>query len=190
MPVTSNDVANQAIQFIGDNAGPFVTGQYPTFDNSTSGMALQKLYGAVVQTVGRQHGWDMARNTIALTLSGNTAPFPWTYEYLYPTNGIEVWQLMPTAVSDLNNPLPTDWVVANAVVTGQQQRVIETSLINALAVYNNNPNENTWDSLFREAVVRLLASELASALFGKPDVAQNYLESGGAFENIGEARDG
>jgi len=39
-------------------------------------------------------------------------------------------------------------------------------------------------------VVRALASELAMALFGKPDVAQMYLESGAAFESIGEGRSG
>ncbi len=189
MPVTSNDIANQAIQLMGDNQPP-VTGQAPTFDTSPAGVALSKLYSACVQTVARQFEWDMARNTVNLTLSGNPAPFPWTYEYLYPTNGVEVWQLAPASLSDANNPLPTNWVVANSVVTGQQQRVIQTNLQNALAIYNNNPNENTWDAGFREAVVRLLASELALALSGKPDTAQMLLTSGSAFEAIAERRDG
>jgi hypothetical protein len=188
MPITSNDIANQAIQLIGDNQ-PLVTGFAPTFDSSTAGIALSKIYPAVVQTVGRQFAWDMARSTVALTLSGNTAPFPWSLEYLYPTNGIEVWQLHPNTLGDVNNPLPYNWSVANTVVGGQQQRVIWTNLANAWATYNNNPNENTWDSLFREAVVRLLASELAMAVAGKPDAAQSYLESGGAFESIGETRE-
>jgi hypothetical protein len=131
----------------------------------------------------------MARNTIALTMSGNTPPFPWTFEYLYPTNGIEVWQIHPDNLADVNNPLPINWNVANAIVTGQQQRVVWCNLANAQATYNNNPNENSWDSLFREAVVRLLASELSMAVAGKPDAAQAYLESGGAFETIGEARE-
>ena len=187
MPITSQDVANQAIQLIGNNQPP-VTGFAPNFDNSASGIALQKLYGPCVQTIGRQFQWDMARGQIALTLSGNTAPVEWSFEYAYPTNGIEVWQLLPPTFADVNNPLPINWVVANNVIGGQQQRVIWTNLANAVANYNNNPNENTWDSIFREAVVRLLASELAMALSGKPDAAQSYLESGGAFENIGEAR--
>ncbi len=186
--ITSNDIANQAIMLVGDNQ-PLVTGFAPTFDSSTAGIALSKLYGPVVQTVGRQFAWDMARQTIALTLSGNTAPFPWSFEYFYPTNGIEVWQLHPNSVADANNPLPQNWNVANGVIAGQQQRVIWSNLASAYATYNNNPNENTWDSLFREAVVRLLASELAMAVAGKPDVAQSYMETGGAFEGIGEARE-
>lgn len=187
MPVTSNDVANQAIALMGNNQ-PFVTGNAPAFDNSASGKALQKLYAPCIQTVGRQWQWDMARNTIALTLSGNVAPVPWSLEYSYPTNGIQVWQLMPASLADVNNPLPVNWVVANAVVAGQQQRVIHTDLAIARAVYNNNPNENTWDSGFREAVVRLLASELSMALAGKPDMVESMLQSGAAFENIAEKR--
>ena len=187
MPVTSNDIANQAIQLIGDNQ-PAVTGQAPNFDTSAAGLALARLYAPCVATVGRQYSWDMARQTIALTLSGNVAPFPWAFEYLYPTNGIQVWQVHPGNLGDVNNPFPTNWLVGNAVITGQQQRVVWTNLAGAFATYNNNPNENTWDSLFREAVVRLLASELSMALAGKPDAAQNYLESGGVFENLGENR--
>ena len=188
MPVDSNQVANQAIQLLGDNE-PAVTGQAPNFDSSTAGIALSKLYGPVVQTVGRQFAWDMARKTVALTPSGNTAPFPWSFEYLYPPNGIEVWQLQPGNLADVNNPLPINWNVANAIIAGQQQRVVWTNLSSAYATYNNNPNENTWDSLFREAVVRLLASELAMALAGKPDVQQSNIEIGGAFENLGEQRE-
>jgi hypothetical protein len=188
MPITSNDVANQAIQLIGDNQ-PAVTGQAPTFDTSAAGLALAKIYAPCVATVGRQFAWDMARNTIALTLSGNTAPFPWSFEYLYPTNGIEVWQLHPNSLGDVNNPLPIRWNVANAIVAAQQQRVVWSDLANAHCTYNNNPNENTWDSLFREAVVRLLASELAMAIAGKPDAAAEYLQSGGAFEGLGEVRE-
>jgi hypothetical protein len=189
LSVTSNDIANQAIQYMGGNQPP-VTGQAPNFDNSAAGVALSKIYSACVATVARQFEWDMARSTVSLTLSGNPAPFPWIYEYKYPLNGIEVWQLAPATLADPNNPLPTTWVVTNAVVSGQQQRVIQTNLQNAVAIYNNNPNENTWDASFREAVVRLLASELAMALAGKPDTSAQLLQSGSAFEAIAEGRDG
>lgn len=187
MPVTSNDIANQAIQYIGDNQPP-VTGQAPTFDNSTAGEALQKFYLPVVQSVGRQWGWDFARKTVQLGLSGGTAPYPWTYEYNYPPNGIQVWQVFGQ-LSDRNNPVPTTFAIANNVVSGQQIKVIHTDIQNAYCTYNNNPREDVWDPLFREAVVRLLASVLAMAIAGKPDTAQSYLESASAFEGIGEGRD-
>jgi len=190
MPVTSTDIANQAVNLMGDNQPP-VTGVAPNFDDSRAGKALRYIYTPTVQTVGRQFEWDMSRRTVALTPSGNAAPFPYAFEYLYPTNGIEVWQLFPpqAAVPDLNNPLPTNWTVGNAVVTAQQRKVIWTDLDDALCVYNNNPNEDTWDPLFREAVVRLLASNLAIALAGKPDTSEVLLKSGAAFEQLAEQRD-
>ncbi len=186
---TSTDVANQAIQMIGDNQLP-VTGVDPTWDDSAAGVALQKLYGPCVATVGDQFGWDFQRNTASLTLSGNVAPVPWSFEYIYPTNGVDVWQLMPAVIADANNPLPINWNVANTLVGGVQTKVIQTNQASAKAVYNNSPTENTWDPLFREAVARLLASELAMAIAGKPDVAEAYLSSGAAFESLGERRGG
>ena len=185
MTVTSNDVANQAIQLIGNNVRP-VTGNAPSFDSSTAGVALAALYTPAVQTIGRQFGWDFSRNLVTLTTTGNT-PFLYTYEYLYPTNGVEVWQVLPATV-DANNPLPVTWTVANTLVSSVQTKVIQTNAANAKAMYNNAPTETTWDPLFREAVVRLLASELSMALFGRPDSAESYLQSGAAFESLGEAR--
>jgi hypothetical protein len=187
--VTSNDIANQAIQIIGDNQPP-VTGVAPNFDTSAAGIALSKLYTPCVQAVARQFGWDFTRNTVALTPSGNAAPFPWTVEYNYPSNGVEIWQLTPPNLSDPNNPLPVNWAVANTVVLGVQTRVIHANLVGALAVYNNAPAESAWDSLFREEVVRLLASELAMALAGRPDTAQSLLDSAGGFGSLNEGRMG
>ena len=92
-------------------------------------------------------------------------------------------------MTDANNPLPINWSVGNAIVGGNQVRVIHTNQINANAVIDNFPVENTWDDLFREAVVRLLASNLALATAGKPDLSKDLLESGGGFESIGQERD-
>ena len=189
MAVDSNAIANQAIIAMGGNQPP-VVGNAPNFDNSTAGKALAKIYTPCVATVMREWEWDFARNTIALVATGNAPPFPWTQEYSYPTNGIQVWQLAPAALADPNNPLPINWEIANAVVGGIQQRVVHTNLANAIVIYNNNPSEATWDTLFREAVVRLLASELAIAIAGKPETSQLMLESGSAFESLAEQRQG
>ncbi len=101
---------------------------------------------------------------------------------------MEVWQLVPATLTDPNNPVPITWNVGNALVSSVQTKVIWTNLASAHAYYNNNPTENVWDPLFREAVVRLLGSELSIALNGRPDTAEGLLNSGAAFENIGEAR--
>lgn len=183
---TSTDLANEALLLIGGNQ-PKVTGVAPTFDNSTAGQALQLLYVPAFRAALRQFGWDFARATYTLVLSGNPAPYPWTYEYLYPPNGVQVNSLLNPA-DDVNNPIPYNFNVANAVVTGVQQRVIWTTLQNARCRYTNQPNENTIDDDFHQAFVGLLASALGMAIGGKPDVAQAMLERGGSFEKIGEAR--
>lgn len=187
MTVTSNTIANQAIQLIGDNQPP-VTGLAPNFDGSAAGKALANLYLPAVQTIMRQFGWDLARSNAALALSGNAAPFPWAFEYVYPANCIQVWQLTPAVLADPNNPLPVQWDVGNTLIAGVQSKVIWANLANAQLVYNNGPDENTWDPLFREAVVRLLASELAIVIGGKPDTAQLNLQAGNGFEQMAEDR--
>src|ERR1041385_1722918 len=179
-PLTSTDIANQALQLIGDNETS-VTGLYPNFNSYSkfaAGIALNLLYGTAIQAVLRQHSWDFARAEAPLVLSGNTAPSEWLYEYLYPNNAVQVWQLKPTTLIDPNNPIPIRWVRANTVVSGNQVSVIWTNLTNAIAIFNDNPLESTWPADFQQAVIRLLASELATALAGRPDTAQMMMESG------------
>lgn len=189
MPVTSNDIANQAVQLVGANQ-PVIVGVAPNFDDSTAGMALKWLYAPCVAAVARQFEWDFSRKTVALALTGNAAPVPWAFEYRYPPNGVEVWQLMPATIVDPNDPLPFNFVIANAVDAGSQKRVIHANLPNAVAVYNNNPGEDSWDALFRQGVVEFLARCLALAIEGKPDAAQALLSSGAAFSGIGQTRQG
>lgn len=186
--VTSTDIVNQALQLVGGNQA-LVTGTAPTFDSSTAGVAASLLYTPAVQTVARQFGYDFSRNTAALVASGNAAPFPFAFEFLYPTNGIQVRQLTPAALADKNNPLPINWAVANAMVGGVPTKVIHTNLAAGNAVFTNQPTENTWDPLFREAVVRLLASELAMAIESKPDTSRDAFEQATGFEQVGETRD-
>jgi hypothetical protein len=189
MPVTSNDIANQALQMVGGNT-PAIVGLAPTFDDSTAGKALRWLYDAVVGSVARQFEWDFARKTAALALSGNVAPVPWAFEYAYPAGAAEVWQVMPSTVVDPNDPLPINFVIANNVVSGSQARVVHTNQATAVAVYNANPNENTWDFEFRAAVVDLLARCLALAIEGKPDLSMALLNSGAGFAQLGQSRQG
>lgn len=188
MTVTSTDIANQAIYYMGDNTQP-VTGTAPNFDDSKAGVALRYLYEPCVQFVARQWEWDMARSSAALTASGNIAPGGWDYEYLYPTSAVQVWQLAPATQTDRNNPLPVNWVRGNTLVDGTQTSVIWSNLADAVAVFNNNPTENDWDAGFREAVVRLLASELAIALAGRPETSQVLFQSGSAALAAAKTRD-
>jgi|GEM_PF-2522729 len=191
MPVVSTDIANQALQMIGGNQ-PAVTGLAPTFDDSTAGKALQKLYLPCVAFILRSYGWDATRRQIALSASGNVGPFTLGYsrEYIYPPFALEIWQMIDPANTDPNDPLPTTWNVGNTQVGGVQTKVIWTDIDGALAILNNNPTENVWDASLRETVVRYLASELAQAISGRPETEQSQLSIAQAASKIGEARNG
>ncbi len=187
--VTPTDIVNQAIQLYGNNQSP-VTGSYPNFDTSTAGVSAKNLYGPCVKTVMRQYSWDFSRFVAALTLSGGTAPIPWTFEYLYPDDGIEILQLTPDVLADPNNPLPLNWTVGSALVSAVPTKVIWADQSNAQAVYTSFPPPTLWDAGFREAVVRLLASEMGMGTAGKTDTSAKLLENAGAFENAAESRNG
>lgn len=186
---TPVQIVNEAIQLMGDNQKP-VTGTYPSFDGSAAGIAASYLYGPCVAAVGRQFEFDFGRATGALVVTGNTAPFPWAYEYTYPAAALEIWQVMPGSLTDTNNPLPTNWTVGNTLVAAVQTKVIWADLVSARAVYNNNPDPSIWDALFHQAVVRLLASEFAIALGGRPETSSVLLNSAGVFSGAAMTRDG
>lgn len=185
--MNETDIVNQAIYILGDDQ-PLVIGAFPTFDGSPAGKAAAQLYGPAVATIARQFGWDFSRNWVTLVTTGNTPPPDWSQEFLYPTMGVEVRQLRPTTVADPNNPLPTTWNVGNTLVSSVPTKVIWTNLADALAVFTNQPGPDLWDALFRESVVRLLASEFAVALAGKPDTSRDLLEQAGGFTQIGAMR--
>lgn len=186
---TPADIVNRATQFIGgyNNQGP-VTGSPPNFDGSPIGLAAGTLYAGVVQTVGRQFGYDFSRNTAALVLSGNAAPFPWAFEYLYPTNGIQVRTLLPASLADPFDPVPINFDVANVSVGAAPTKVIHSNEPSAAATFTNQPPETLWDALFTEQVVRLLAEELALAIPGRPDTSRDLLTEAQAFGALGEQR--
>ena len=187
---TSTTIGQQALNLIGGNF-PALTGVAPNFDSSTAGKALASIYVPTVQAVQRQHGWDASRRVFALVPSGNAAPFPFgfTREYVYPTNGIEVWEVQPLVPVDVNDPLPLNNSIGNTLVNGVQTKVIWCDVPNAYATYNNNPSEATWDALFTEAVVRVLASKLALVLVSKPETATFMGQTGQQAGEMNKMRD-
>lgn len=184
---TSNSVVNQALVAMGYDGNP-ITGQSPTFDTSTAGKVAALYYQEAVGVVLRQSDFGFARMELALALSGNIAPFPFAYEYAWPANCVQLLQLTPGTLTDPNDPRPIEWTPGNAQISSAQARVIWTNLVNAKAYFTGYATEATWDSGFREALVRLLASVFALAVAGKPEGAQMLLESYGQFQGAAEAR--
>lgn len=187
---SSIDIVNEALQLVGDNMAP-VTGALPNFDSSAAGVAAKYLYTPTVQAVARRFGWDFSRNVATLELTGHTAPYPWAFEYAYPSSGIQIRQLMPQIPPfiDVNNPLPVNMEIGNSIVNNVPTKVIWCDIENAVARITNQPNENLWDPLFRDAVMRLLGSSLGMALAGRPETARDLIESYMQVEALAETRD-
>lgn len=175
MAVSSQDVVNEALALIGYDGNP-VSAPAPNFDSSTPGQIAQRTYPYAVAAVGRLTAWSFPRTVNPLVATGNAAPFPWAYEYGYPARCIDIWQLAPTTLADLNNPVPEKWARGVAMVSGVQSSVLWVNLSPALAIFNGNPIESVWDALFREQVVMYLAGRFGIASLGKPDIAELYVE--------------
>lgn len=190
MTTTSADIVNRAVQLIGgyDNNPP-VTGTPPNFDGTTIGKAAGAIYVEVLQSIGREFGYDFSRNVAALVATLNTAPLGWAYEYLYPTNGIQVRQILPAALADANDPLPINWEVGNALVSSVAKKVIWANEANAKAKISNQPPEDTWDPLFSEAVVQMLASKLSMAVPGRPDTMRELYGTAANVQQVSTTRD-
>lgn len=192
MPQTSNTVANQALDLVGNNS-PKVSGFAPTWDSSPAGKVLQDIYDQTVAEIQRQYAWDASRRVVELVLSGNTGPYlagQYDNEYLYPGNGVEVWEVQPGVATDKNDPTPFNATIGNTLVSGVQRKVIWTDLDDAIAIYNNNPTESVWDPGFTGAVVRSLASKLALALAGRPETAAAMGQAGQQAAQINSTRGG
>ena len=187
MAQTSQDVANEALVDVGWNKVQ-VTGFAPTFDNTTVGLILQRIYQPCVAAVLRQYPWECGKQIgLALTLSGNVAPTPFAYEYLYPPPCVQFLQLMPSAIIDPNDPLPQFWNIGNSQVASVMTKVIWTNVANARGAYTIYPTEAIWDAGLREAVVKRLGRDLAFAL-SKPETASVLSEEAMQELAMGVAR--
>ncbi len=114
---TPADIVNRALQFVGgyNNQEP-ITGNPPTFDNSVIGLSAGALYDSTVATVARLYGMDFSRCVADLVLSSvGTGKLGLAFEYVYPSNGIQVRQLIPPTF-DANDPKPQRWVVGNNTI--------------------------------------------------------------------------
>jgi hypothetical protein len=186
-PIGPADIVNRATVLMGGfNSNVPITGVPPTFDGTPLGLAAGAAYGGVVQTIGKSWGWDFERSIATLVPSGGTPPMWWSAEYLYPTNGIEIRQVVLPTMTDPNNAVPVRWTVGNSTVAGITSRIIWCNISGALAVITSTPPEGAWDAGFTEQVIRLLASEMAMGVAGRPETGQLEYErsnnSGQAFQ--------
>jgi len=136
-------------------------------------MAAKKsldIYAQTRDAVLREGDWQFAEQIVAATLTGNAAPFPWTYEYTYPANCLKIRNIFSsTYTTDTNNPTPTLWTVADSAAA---VKVIWSKATGATLVYTAQvTNPANWEPGFVEALVAALGRRLAAVLVS-PDVAK------------------
>src|SRR5271165_809322 len=73
-----------------------------------SKMALD-LYSQTRDAVLREINPDFAKEIASAVLSGQPAPIPWAYSYIYPAACLRVRNVY--IAGDANNPLPVLWTV-------------------------------------------------------------------------------
>jgi hypothetical protein len=185
---TSASIVNRALAEI---AGQYsVTGTNPTFDGSAAGNAAGTLYNGAVNLLLRQSDYEFSRTTVALTPLVVATPLNWTYAFLYPTDCLKIRQVFPTIATPDYDPQPILWDVATVAISGFQNRAIYTNIAPASLVYTTSSvTENEWDSMFEEAMVRYLASELAMAIGGRPDFSKEMLGVAGGLSQESGGKD-
>lgn len=185
-------IVNRAIQEIAGQATVIGTvGAFtgPDGTQSTYSEAANILYTAAVNFMLRSQDWEFAFTQLPLVASGGAPAYPWTAEYLYPDDCQRLRQVYPATWTP-TDPQPVRWTFSNAIVATVERRVILCTVAGALAAYTTSAvTEDMWDPIFAEGVVRLLASEFAMAVAGRPDYAAKMLEWSGSIAGDGAGRD-
>ena len=93
-----------------------------------------------------------------MALSGKAAPFPWSFEFVYPANCAQFLEISPPTIADPNNPVPYDKARGTSIVSGVQISVIWANINPAVGIFTGLPVESAWDGLFEADVIRYLTS--------------------------------
>jgi hypothetical protein len=158
------------------------------YDGSDAANAALDIYSQTLDATLRVGDWGFAQKIAAATLSGQTAPPPWAFEYTYPTDCIRVRNVFYASyLADQNNPLPSRWDEGN---NGLGNKVIWTTATAARFVYTKQVVDMTqWEPLFVEALIGQLGERLAPQLMGG-DSAKMAAQRGMTLLAIAEGIDG
>lgn len=202
MPVTPSNIANIALAQMGAQNLPIAI---KPADSTQEAIVADLLYDQVIFAILRQNNWDFARKSLTLTLlktatgapwSTAQPPPPWEYEYAYPADCVQLRAVAPQPTTtgtpgggDPNDPAPILFAVAMDDSSMTELKTILSNQASAIGIYTANVTDPTlWESSFTEAVIRMLSSELAYALAGRPDTSKAQLQVAGGFEQMGTQR--
>lgn len=176
---TSTDLTNRALAQIGSRSQ--VTS---LTDGSTEAIYANLLYNELRDFMLREGDYDWAA-TVVNAIAAAVPPFPWVFAYTYPAIALRVRNLIPSTNVPLD-PQPIEWNVIQ-LVSGTRSILTKTAISLILITYA--PPEDTWDSIFTEAFVRLLGSCLAFAIQNRIEASKMKLQEALSFAGLANLRD-
>lgn len=191
-------------------------------ENSPQAAALNTLFQSTYEQLARAAFWGCLRYQQPLTLQAAAMgtpenpngtilplpPLPWSYQYQYPNNCLQMRQLLPNIIAPsagvpifsvaTGSPLSIPgvrsipYVIAtNFDTNGNPLQTILTNLDTAIGVYTiNQPNPQIWDSSFQAAMVASLAAYLVPALTLHMPLMQAQIAIAERLITEARARDG
>lgn len=142
MTATKVSVSNEALNLIGAQS-------ILSFDEQTqNARRCAELYDSTRQALLRMHPWSCAKKRAQLAPVSIHPCFGYAHAFALPRDFIR-----------LESAGGTEFEIENRHI------LANSNLVNLIYVFDND-NEDTWDSLFREAMVYYLASKLAKATTG------------------------
>jgi hypothetical protein len=151
------DVVNLALSRIGikDRIGNI-------YEGSAAAKAALDVYAQTRDAVLRESNFGFSEKIDAAVLSGNVAPSPWSFEYVYPSDCLKLRDLFDADyLADKNNPIPLRWVIGGPD-TG---KVIWANVVGVTLVYTRQVTDPTkWEPLFVEAFAAALGRRMAPVL--------------------------
>mgnify|MGYP001579338832 CR=1 FL=1 len=171
MPVSANEIVNQALSRIGAKSS--VELFEPTPEDTVEAHQAALWYHPSRRFVLEAFDWGFARTRLELALDSNDPPEGvWEYRYQYPADCL--------AMRYIENPAG---LAADAIPFALEQpptpadalRTILTNAENAVLVYTRDvTNPSFFTQAFIEALVNLLAARFAMPLTGNLKLADRF----------------
>lgn len=140
------------------------------FDGSEQSKVFLDIYGQTRDQLLRQSMWGFAEFDAPAVIAAGTPPFNWAFQYDYPSDCIQVRNLI-NPNGDPNNPTPSLWKVATLTVAGSETKVVLSQVPNATIIYTRQiTNPLIWDTGFTQALIVDLALAVDLALVQSPDL--------------------
>lgn len=147
------DICNLALAHIGDKAT--VSAIAPP-DGSIQADHCKRFYPIARDALLEMHAWGFATKRRSLSLLSDP-PTSWEYRYMYPTDCLKPWAVLPYQATDDQNSV--DFIVETA---SDGTKTILTNEESATLRYTFKITDTTKFSLtFTSVLARLLASYLA-----------------------------